>query len=68
MIAGFELYFIALLLIRLRGEILRRERNAHWIAEELGEAPLNSGQSGPSIGSDYGDSPAHPATRRVWAP
>lgn len=68
MIAGFELYFIALLLIRLRGEILRRERNAHWVAQELGEAPLNSGQSGPSIGSDYGDSPAHPATRRVWAP
>ncbi|MGH8256655.1 MAG: heme ABC transporter permease CcmC, partial [Steroidobacteraceae bacterium] len=36
MIVGFQLYFIALLLIRTRGEILRRERNAHWVAEALG--------------------------------
>jgi heme exporter protein C len=37
MLAGFSLYFGALLLTRARGEVLRRERNAHWIAEALEE-------------------------------
>ncbi|HEY6452122.1 MAG TPA: heme ABC transporter permease CcmC, partial [Steroidobacteraceae bacterium] len=36
MLAGFTLYFVALLLVRARGEVLRRERNAHWIIEALG--------------------------------
>ncbi len=57
MIAGFELYFIALLLLRTRGEILRRERNASWVAQELGEAPPDSAPSGPPL--------AHPAAQRV---
>lgn len=35
MLAGFTLYFVALLLTRARGEVLRRERNARWIAEVL---------------------------------
>ena len=35
MLAGFTCYFVALLLMRARGEVLRRERNAHWIAEAL---------------------------------
>jgi heme exporter protein C len=33
MFLGFKLYFGALLLTRVRGEVLRRERNATWIAE-----------------------------------
>jgi heme exporter protein C len=36
MLAGFTLYFFALLLIRARAEVLRRERGTHWIAEALG--------------------------------
>ena len=44
MIVGFYLYFGALLLIRARGEILRRERNAHWIAEALAPGPPRAGQ------------------------
>lgn len=35
MLLGFTLLFIALLLVRLRGEILRRERGAHWVREAL---------------------------------
>jgi heme exporter protein C len=35
MLAGFTLFFVALLLVRLRGEILRRERTASWIREAL---------------------------------
>jgi len=35
MLAGFTLLFIYLLLVRLRGEILRRERTASWIREAL---------------------------------
>jgi len=35
MLLCFTLYFGAVLLIRLRAEILRRERNASWIREEL---------------------------------
>jgi hypothetical protein len=32
---GFTLYFGAILLVRLRGEILRRERATGWIREVL---------------------------------
>jgi heme exporter protein C len=32
---GFTLLFLALLFTRVRGEILRRERTAHWIREAL---------------------------------
>ncbi len=35
MLLGFTLYFIAILLVRLRGEILRRERSASWLREEV---------------------------------
>jgi heme exporter protein C len=33
MFVGFTLYFVAILLVRLRGEVLRRERSASWIRE-----------------------------------
>ena len=33
MMLGFTLYFVAVLLVRLRAEILRRERSASWIRE-----------------------------------
>ncbi|MFM2287861.1 MAG: hypothetical protein RL684_1004, partial [Pseudomonadota bacterium] len=33
MLLGFTLYFIAVLLVRARGEVLRRERNARWVGE-----------------------------------
>ena len=35
MFLAFALYFIAVLLIRLRAELLRRERNASWVREVL---------------------------------
>jgi heme exporter protein C len=35
MLAGFTLLFIALLLTRLRAEVLRRERTASWIREAV---------------------------------
>jgi heme exporter protein C len=35
MLLGFSLYFVALLLTRARGQVLRRERNARWITEAL---------------------------------
>jgi len=35
MIFGFTLYFVAILLMRLRGEVLRRERTASWVKEAL---------------------------------
>jgi len=35
MFLGFTLYFAAVLLVRLRAEILRRERNASWLREAL---------------------------------
>ena len=38
MLAGFTLYFIALLLPRARGEVLRQERNARWIREAVAVA------------------------------
>ena len=67
MIAGFQLYFIALLLMRIRGEILRRESNAYWVAQELGEAPLDPAQPGPPMAPPsppaYGA--AGPAAQRI---
>ena len=33
MLLGFTLFFAALLLVRLRGEVLKRERTASWIRE-----------------------------------
>jgi len=33
MLLGFTLLFVALLLVRLRGEVLARERAASWIRE-----------------------------------
>ena len=33
MLLGFTLYFVAILLVRARGEVLRRERNARWVGE-----------------------------------
>ncbi|MFZ9709351.1 MAG: heme ABC transporter permease [Steroidobacteraceae bacterium] len=35
MLLGFTLYFAAVLLVRLRAEILRRERTASWVREAL---------------------------------
>jgi heme exporter protein C len=35
MLLGFTLYFVAVVLIRLRGEVLRRERSASWLREAL---------------------------------
>jgi heme exporter protein C len=35
MILGFTLYFFAVLLVRVRGEVLRRERSALWIREAV---------------------------------
>ena len=35
MLAGFTAYFVTLLLMRARGELLRRERQARWMAEAL---------------------------------
>jgi heme exporter protein C len=35
MLAGFTLFFASILLTRLRGEVLRRERAASWIREAL---------------------------------
>jgi heme exporter protein C len=37
MLLGFTLYFAAIMLVRARGEVLRRERSARWVAEALGE-------------------------------
>lgn len=35
MLLGFTLFFAALLLVRLRGEVLKRERTASWIREAV---------------------------------
>jgi len=35
MLLGFTLFFGALLLVRVRGEVLSRERSASWIREAL---------------------------------
>ena len=37
MFAGFTLFFFAVLLVRLRGEVLSRERAASWVREALGQ-------------------------------
>jgi hypothetical protein len=34
---AFALYFGAVLLTRLRAELLRRERNASWVREAVGD-------------------------------
>jgi heme exporter protein C len=36
MLAGFTALFVTLLLIRARGEVLRRERNARWTVDVVG--------------------------------
>jgi heme exporter protein C len=36
MLLGFTLFFAAVLLVRLRGEVLNRERSASWVREALG--------------------------------
>jgi heme exporter protein C len=33
---GYTLFFVALVLVRARGEVLRRERSGAWLAEALG--------------------------------
>lgn len=43
MFAGFTAFFVALLLTRARGELLRRERTARWVAETLGLSEARSG-------------------------
>jgi len=35
MMVGFTLYFGAILMTRLRAEVIRRERDASWLREEL---------------------------------
>jgi ABC-type transport system involved in cytochrome c biogenesis permease subunit len=35
MLFGFMLYFGAVLFVRLRAEVIRRERNATWLKQEL---------------------------------
>ena len=35
MLLAFTLYFVAVLMVRLQAEILRRERNASWLKTEL---------------------------------
>jgi heme exporter protein C len=35
MLLGFTLFFVAVLLVRLRGEVLSRERSASWIREAV---------------------------------
>ena len=42
MLAAFTACFVALLLMRARGELLRRERTARWVAEAL--APTSAAQ------------------------
>ena len=44
---GFTLYFGAVLLVRLRGEILRRERDASWLQRRcMARADVNSSHMG----------------------
>jgi heme exporter protein C len=35
MLLGFTLFFVAVLLVRLRGEVLSRERTASWMREAV---------------------------------
>jgi hypothetical protein len=46
MMLGFTFFFFAVQLVRLRAEVLTRERSASWIAEVLGD-----GAGGGSRGS-----------------
>lgn len=66
MLVGFMCYFFAVLLIRARGELLRRERSAQWIAAALG-AEQDAGPRSPSAGAAHGapasDSPSPLAQR-----
>ena len=41
MVAAFQIYFFAVVLVRMRGEILARERHSRWVRE------LVAGDSGP---------------------
>jgi heme exporter protein C len=36
MMLAFTMYFGAIMLVRARGEVLRRERSARWISEATG--------------------------------
>ena len=36
MFLGFTLFFAAVVLVRLQGEVLNRERAARWVEEEVG--------------------------------
>jgi heme exporter protein C len=40
MLLGFTLFFYAIMLVRARGEVLRRERNARWVGEALGQGGM----------------------------
>jgi heme exporter protein C len=42
MLLGFTLYFVAVLLVRLRAEVLNRERAASWIREAIGPRPSST--------------------------
>ena len=45
MFAGFTLYFVAIFLLRLRAEVLQRERNASWLRESLRGAATNNSEA-----------------------
>jgi heme exporter protein C len=49
MILAFYCYCAAVVLVRARGEILRRERNAQWLAEELSLPGGSSAGPGGSV-------------------
>jgi heme exporter protein C len=42
MLLGFTLFFVAILLVRLRGEVLSRERSASWIREVVSAGEGNA--------------------------
>ena len=45
MLLGFTLFFAAILLVRLRGEVLSRERTASWIREAVSPNAVTPGDS-----------------------
>jgi len=49
MLLGFTLFFVAILLVRLRGEVLSRERTASWIREALSPPMSDRSVSGKPI-------------------
>lgn len=57
MLAGFTCFFVALLLVRARAELLRRERSAHWIGAALATAAGTGKGPGAAAGS-AGEVPA----------